>query len=173
MLVCPKCEFENPNNHKYCQQCGTSLTHRDCPHCGAEVTWSDKECYNCGVFIGKLWQALAIARRTDVAVSRTARGSADAPGSSQTAKAKITRPSSPQDANIVAVASKKTQETEAMDLDSGETETQIQVRASSQLQDSGESAADIITADGSLERFLSDSGKTNAEQTTPPPTEGL
>lgn len=136
MLVCPKCEFENPNNHKYCQQCGTSLAHKDCPQCGVEVTWSDKECYNCGAFIGKVWQALAIARPTN-------------------AKQEVTGSFVPKSTNAVTVAPEKSEETEAIELGSGNAETQKLVESIPQPQNSPESASDIITTDKFLGGFSS------------------
>ncbi len=33
MLVCPQCQFENPNANKFCQECGTSLTQPASPPC--------------------------------------------------------------------------------------------------------------------------------------------
>ncbi len=64
MLVCPQCKFENPNNHKFCQKCGASLTHKKCDSCGSEVAWSDKKCGNCGAFTGLVWMAL-VAKNTN------------------------------------------------------------------------------------------------------------
>ncbi|NEQ34836.1 MAG: serine/threonine phosphatase [Okeania sp. SIO3I5] len=58
MLICPQCEFENPNNHKYCQKCGTSLTHKNCHQCGLEVPLTALQCHNCGAYTGQLWKAI-------------------------------------------------------------------------------------------------------------------
>ncbi|WP_225931235.1 S1C family serine protease [Leptolyngbya sp. 7M] len=30
MLVCPHCQFENPDAHKFCQRCGASLAEKEC-----------------------------------------------------------------------------------------------------------------------------------------------
>ena len=60
MLVCPQCEFENPNTNKFCQQCGASLTHQKCPECGSSVDWSAKNCQNCGALTGIIrWAVVA------------------------------------------------------------------------------------------------------------------
>ena len=60
MLVCPQCEFENPDTNKFCQQCGASLTHQKCPECGASVDWSAKNCHNCGAVTGIIrWAVVA------------------------------------------------------------------------------------------------------------------
>lgn len=52
MLLCPRCQFENPNPNKFCQQCGNSLIYKPCHECGAQVAFSAKECQNCGVATG-------------------------------------------------------------------------------------------------------------------------
>ena len=65
MLICPQCEFENPNNHKYCQKCGTSLTHKNCHQCGSQVPLTALQCHNCGAYTGQLWKAI-IYDRTEV-----------------------------------------------------------------------------------------------------------
>lgn len=58
MLVCPKCRFENPNTNKFCQSCGTSLTHKTCPKCDAQVPVNAETCQNCGEFTGTVWWAI-------------------------------------------------------------------------------------------------------------------
>jgi protein phosphatase len=63
MLICPKCDFENPNSHKFCQKCGMSLTHKSCLECGTSVLASDLNCHNCGAITGQIW--LAIIDRQD------------------------------------------------------------------------------------------------------------
>jgi len=57
MLVCPQCKFENPNTNKFCQQCGTSLTHKTC-ECGTQVPVNAETCHNCGAFTGTVWWAI-------------------------------------------------------------------------------------------------------------------
>ena len=47
MLICPQCESENPKDHKYCQSCGTSLTHKTCCECGASIPVEAKKCNVC------------------------------------------------------------------------------------------------------------------------------
>ena len=58
MLICPQCKFENPNTNKFCQSCGTSLTHKVCPECGTNVAVSEKQCQNCGSVTGTVWWAI-------------------------------------------------------------------------------------------------------------------
>ncbi len=66
MLVCPQCEFENPDTNKFCQQCGASLTHQKCPECGSSVDWSAKNCHNCGAFTGIIrWAIVAQPSTTE------------------------------------------------------------------------------------------------------------
>ena len=62
MLLCPRCQFENPNLNKFCQQCGNSLTYKPCHQCGAQVAVSAKECQNCGVATGQVWRAIICGR---------------------------------------------------------------------------------------------------------------
>ncbi len=58
MLVCPKCQFKNPSAHKFCQQCGTSLTQKVCPECGEKVALSAPNCHNCNAAVGTVWLAI-------------------------------------------------------------------------------------------------------------------
>ena len=62
MLVCPQCQFENPDTNKFCQQCGSSVTHKACPECGTQVAYSAKNCQNCGTFTGMVWLAVISAQ---------------------------------------------------------------------------------------------------------------
>lgn len=58
MLICPQCEFENPDNHKYCQKCGLSLTHKNCHQCGSQVPLTALQCHNCRAYTGQVWMAV-------------------------------------------------------------------------------------------------------------------
>lgn len=58
MLICPHCQSENPNNNKYCQRCGISLTQKVCPNCGSKVDMRAIMCQNCGKVTGTLWWAI-------------------------------------------------------------------------------------------------------------------
>lgn len=58
MLVCPQCQFENPNTNKFCQKCGTSLTHKVCPECKTQVPFNLVDCPNCGATTGTVWWAI-------------------------------------------------------------------------------------------------------------------
>ncbi len=60
MLVCPQCQFENPEDHNFCQACGTSLVEKPCPNCGERVDWSAYDCPKCGTVTGtirSLWMS--------------------------------------------------------------------------------------------------------------------
>jgi len=48
MLICPQCEFENPEANKYCQSCGISLTDKLCCQCQASIPITAKICSFCG-----------------------------------------------------------------------------------------------------------------------------
>ncbi len=69
MLICPLCQFENPNNNNFCQKCGTSLSHKTCPECSTQVPINSETCDNCGTFTGTVWQA--IITKEPMAVSAT------------------------------------------------------------------------------------------------------
>ena len=48
MLICPQCEFENPESNRFCQSCGASLTHKVCCQCQASIPIKAKICDACG-----------------------------------------------------------------------------------------------------------------------------
>ncbi len=60
MLVCPHCQFENPDQNRFCQKCGTSLTERPCPACDSMVPLSIQQCPQCGTATATRWQALVL-----------------------------------------------------------------------------------------------------------------
>ncbi|MBR8840495.1 MAG: serine/threonine phosphatase [Stigonema ocellatum SAG 48.90 = DSM 106950] len=62
MLICPHCKFENPDDNKFCQNCGTSLTHRVCPQCATDVAVNTQYCYNCGAECGTVWWAIIVKK---------------------------------------------------------------------------------------------------------------
>ena len=63
MLICPQCQFANPNTNKFCQGCGTSLTHKVCAECGISVALNQKQCPNCGAKTGTVWWAIVSGAR--------------------------------------------------------------------------------------------------------------
>ena len=58
MLICPQCQFENPDTNKFCQKCGTSLTHKTCCECGTSVPFNAENCPNCGAVVDTVWWAI-------------------------------------------------------------------------------------------------------------------
>ncbi|NEO92310.1 MAG: serine/threonine phosphatase [Moorea sp. SIO3G5] len=68
MLVCPQCQFENPNTNKFCQRCGTSLTDKSCHECASQVPLNAETCHNCGAFTGTVWRAI-ISKQQNSATS--------------------------------------------------------------------------------------------------------
>jgi protein phosphatase len=48
MLICPQCEFENPESNRFCQSCGVSLTHKLCCQCETNIPIEAKICNFCG-----------------------------------------------------------------------------------------------------------------------------
>ncbi|MEH1821857.1 MAG: serine/threonine phosphatase [Nostoc sp.] len=65
MLICPQCKFENPNSNKFCQNCGTSLTHKVCPECSTDdVPVNALRCHNCDTECGTVFWAIIAAKKT-------------------------------------------------------------------------------------------------------------
>ena len=60
MLVCPQCQFENPDTNKFCQECGTSLTKNLCPECGSLVPFQSVHCQVCDTVAGIIWWATRV-----------------------------------------------------------------------------------------------------------------
>jgi class 3 adenylate cyclase/tetratricopeptide (TPR) repeat protein len=46
-MKCPKCHIENPNDNKFCRECGNALL-AVCAKCGNELQAGDKFCGKCG-----------------------------------------------------------------------------------------------------------------------------
>jgi len=51
-MKCPKCQTENPDENRFCRECGSKLS-QTCPQCSAEVLLSDKFCGKCGNTLSK------------------------------------------------------------------------------------------------------------------------
>jgi class 3 adenylate cyclase/tetratricopeptide (TPR) repeat protein len=51
-MKCPECRIENPNNKKFCRECGAKLL-LTCPQCKAEIQSGDKFCGDCGYELEK------------------------------------------------------------------------------------------------------------------------
>lgn len=58
MLICPQCQFDNPDNNKFCQNCGKSLSYKICPQCSERVALNQNQCDNCGTKTGVVWRAI-------------------------------------------------------------------------------------------------------------------
>ncbi|MBW4430297.1 MAG: serine/threonine phosphatase [Pelatocladus maniniholoensis HA4357-MV3] len=58
MLICPQCQFENPNSNKFCQKCGASLIHKFCLQCDTQVPVNAQKCHNCGAECSGVWWAI-------------------------------------------------------------------------------------------------------------------
>ena len=50
-MKCPKCEFENRDGIKFCEECGAKVE-LNCPKCGAEIPPGRKFCGECGHELG-------------------------------------------------------------------------------------------------------------------------
>ncbi len=60
MLICPTCNFENPNSNKFCQNCGASLTEKECQQCGVNIPLNAVKCHSCDATCSEIWLAIAI-----------------------------------------------------------------------------------------------------------------
>ena len=56
-MQCPKCQFDNRKNAKFCKACGSTLNLK-CPSCGYAYESGSLFCDECGYGIGKLKAAL-------------------------------------------------------------------------------------------------------------------
>jgi len=51
-MQCPKCQHENPEDPKFCLECGGKFELK-CPHCGKILPVSAKFCNECGNDLSK------------------------------------------------------------------------------------------------------------------------
>ena len=58
-MKCPKCQFDNPEDSRFCLECGGKLE-RACPSCGKLLPLDAKFCNGCGHDLRKPEQALPI-----------------------------------------------------------------------------------------------------------------
>lgn len=69
MLVCPQCQFENPDENRFCQQCGTSLTDKPCHACGALVVLDAETCPQCGAPVALIYRAVMMPEQPQAIAS--------------------------------------------------------------------------------------------------------
>lgn len=55
MIKCPQCNYHNVDDHRFCQQCGTSLTQKNCANCGHLVDFSETHCPQCSHPTATIW----------------------------------------------------------------------------------------------------------------------
>jgi len=77
MLICPQCKSENPDNNKFCQKCGTSLSHKICPQCSSKVALNQIKCDNCGTKTGLAWWAIISKTQKQIPATTTIEASSD------------------------------------------------------------------------------------------------
>jgi len=51
-MKCPKCQFDNRKEVKFCEKCGIKIE-LDCPNCGAQIPLDRQFCGECGQMLGK------------------------------------------------------------------------------------------------------------------------
>src|SRR5262249_40565795 len=90
-MRCASCGFENPEQAKFCEECGTTLV-RVCPSCGQQVRPTAKFCGQCGTTLGAAAKPLPAKSRSrkDVTSTRKARRSTASP------RAAKSRPAAPE-----------------------------------------------------------------------------
>ena len=64
MLICPQCQFENPNTNKFCQSCGTSLEHKICHNCGVSIPLQAERCKDCGASVRSVFWGIISQEQT-------------------------------------------------------------------------------------------------------------
>jgi predicted ATPase/class 3 adenylate cyclase len=64
-MQCPRCQHENPDNARFCGDCGVTLEPRTCGACGAPVALGQKFCRSCGTPL----DSLSASTRTPVPTS--------------------------------------------------------------------------------------------------------
>jgi protein phosphatase len=79
MLICPQCEFENPEANKFCQNCGISLTNKTCNECGANIPIEADNCHVCGSSSSTvLWAIISQQKAEDQLVTASVTSSQQA-----------------------------------------------------------------------------------------------
>ena len=61
-MHCPKCQCENPDEKKFCRECGSKLQ-LTCPQCAAEILSIDKFCGECGYDLSKSTEAVSLKEK--------------------------------------------------------------------------------------------------------------
>src|SRR5215813_12901419 len=90
-MRCGSCGFENPEQAKFCEECGTTLV-RLCPSCGQQVRPTAKFCGQCGTTLGAAAKPLPAKSRSrkDVTSARKARRATASPSAAKS------RPAAPE-----------------------------------------------------------------------------
>ena len=65
MLICPECKYENSEQNKFCENCGTSLTHRNCHQCDTKIPITAQKCEVCGADNATRLLALIVQGNSD------------------------------------------------------------------------------------------------------------
>ncbi|WP_299489485.1 serine/threonine phosphatase [Acaryochloris sp. IP29b_bin.137] len=58
MIKCPQCNYHNIDDHRFCQQCGTSLTQKSCANCGHFVDFDATHCPHCSHPTATIWRTI-------------------------------------------------------------------------------------------------------------------
>ena len=64
-MRCPQCQADNPDQAKFCLECGTKLQ-AICPECGTTLPPRAKFCFECGCKIGAPTASAPARQRTEL-----------------------------------------------------------------------------------------------------------
>ena len=145
MLICPRCEFENPEANKYCQSCGTSLTDKVCSQCQANIPVTAKICSFCGADNNTILWAIVSQKKVIEDIENLAKSDLIDPEVENTTKSK-TQKIEIKDLSDFFVE-KKIQTTPTLEIESENTDSTnryaiAQIPSSEQYLQSGDLSAE-------------------------------
>ena len=173
MLICPQCQFENPNTNKFCQKCGTSLTHKTCDECSTQVPVNAETCHNCGAFTGTVWWAI-ISKEPDSLATPT--GSQEASPrlselvASDAAQVEVSQVPMSGDSNTREVSSTTTVGSSVASIPPSVAEDGMKADASQ--ESAATSSEESIAVDDAVTQALLSSGRSSVTESVREKTDG-
>ena len=101
MLICPECKYENSVHNKFCENCGTSLTHKNCHQCGAEIAYTAQVCDVCGAANTTMLLAVIIQGNLSQTSDPSEKELASI-AAAESINSKTTIPSTPEDQDLTS-----------------------------------------------------------------------
>ena len=173
MLICPQCQFENPNTNKFCQRCGTSLSHKTCDECSTQVPVNAETCHNCGAFTGTVWWAI-ISKEPDSLATPT--GSQEASPrlselvASDAAQVEVSQVPMSGDSNTREVSSTTTVGSSVASIPPSVAEDGMKADASQ--ESAATSSQESIAVDDAVTQALLSSGRSSVTESVSEKTDG-